>query len=90
MLQLDKLLKSGAILWSPGGLLFEDSAGAIFLVANKQVSKRTKHSVDLKHHFIPELMGNINWHQQAQIHKIEMAMDTVDIGMKKLFLKHTK
>ena len=78
----------------PGGLLFEDSAGAIFLAANKQVSKRTKHSIDLKHQFIRELMENINGHQQAQIHKIEMAMDTVDIGMKNaevklvVFLKH--
>jgi hypothetical protein len=35
------------------GMLFEDNAGAIFLAANKQVSKRTK-QINLKHHFIRE------------------------------------
>ena len=34
-------------------LLFEENIGVVFLVRNRQVSKRIEH-LDLKHHFIRE------------------------------------
>ena len=51
------------------GIMLEDNAGAIFLAANKQVSKRTKH-IDLKHHFIREFTEIEDGIQQGKIMKI--------------------
>ena len=75
------------------GIMLEDNAGAIFLAANKQVSKRTKH-IDLKHHSIREFTEIEDGIQQGEIMKIELEKNTADVGTKnvevKLFKKHEK
>ena len=71
------------------GMLFEDNAGAIFLSANKQVSKRTKH-IDLKHHFICEFTEEKNGMQQGAIFKIGTELNTADIGTKNVDVKSFK
>ena len=38
------------------GIIYEDNEGAIFLAKNQQVGMRTKH-IDIKYHFIRELIG---------------------------------
>ena len=38
------------------GIIYEDNEGAIFLAKNRQVGMRTKH-IDIKYHFIRELIG---------------------------------
>jgi len=74
-------------------MLFEDNAGAIFLAANKQVSKRTKH-IDLKHHYIREFTEMRDGKQDGQVYKINTKDNTADIGTKNVdiqtFIKHAK
>ncbi len=82
-----KVLKGGR----GSGKTWDCAAFAIFLAANKQVSKRMKH-IDLKHHFIREFTEKINGHQQGRICKIPTEYNTADIGTKNvevnLFKKH--
>ena len=57
-------------------MMFEDNAGAIFLVRNFQVNKRAKH-IYLKHHFIREFTQDKNEAQQGAIFKIHKDLNTV-------------
>ena len=38
------------------GIIYEDNEGAIFLAKNQQIGMHTKH-IDIKYHFIRELIG---------------------------------
>ena len=77
---LQMLLGELGLVEKPG-FMFEDNAGGIFLARYKQVSKRTYH-IDLKNHSIGEFTENIDGVQQGKIFKIEMELNTTDIGTK--------
>ena len=64
------------------GIIYEDNEGAIFLVKNQQVGMCTKH-IDIKYHFIRELIGR-NYLDIRYVHSEDNYADltTKNVGNK--------
>lgn len=63
------------------GLMGEDNFGDIFLEENIQVRQRTK-QIDIKFHFIKEIISTSQKVQQGNLFKIDTKINTADIGTK--------